>query len=157
MLLEAIAFLSYLSTAIVLAIMALIIFKTRLGMVVRAAVSNAAMVNALGINVPKVYTGVFMFGCWLGGLAGTLMPPMSVVALGSDMAVIIECFIIVVIGGLGSVPGALVGGLALGVIESFGAAYISAIYKDAFAFLVLILFLLVRPQGIFGERGTERV
>jgi branched-subunit amino acid ABC-type transport system permease component len=76
------------------------------------------MASALGINVPKVYTGVFMLGCWLGGLAGTLMPPMSVVALGSDMAVIIECFIIVVIGGLGSLPGAFIGAIILGLLTA---------------------------------------
>ena len=137
-------------TAIVLALMALIIFKTRLGMVVRAAVSNSAMVNALGINVPKVYTGVFMFGCWLGGLAGTLMPPMSVVALGSDMAVIIECFIIVVIGGLGSLPGAFIGAIILGLVTAFGI-YIIPKLAVAFAFLLMIVVLIIRPWGLLGK------
>ena len=68
----------------------------------------------------------------------------------------LKAFAATICGGFGDARGAILGGLAMGVIESFGAAYISAIYKDAFAFLVLILFLLVRPQGIFGEKVAEK-
>jgi branched-chain amino acid transport system permease protein len=76
------------------------------------------------------------------------------VAMGSSIA--LKAFAASIIGGFGNVTGAIVGGLALGVIETFGAAYISVPYKDAFAFLVLFVFLLVRPQGIFGERISEK-
>ena len=120
------------------------------GRIIRAVTYHREMANALGINVPKVYTGVFMLGCWLGGLAGTLMPPMSVVALGSDMAVIIECFIIVVIGGLGSLPGAFIGAIILGLVTAFGI-YIIPKLAVAFAFMLMIVILIIRPWGLMGK------
>jgi branched-chain amino acid transport system permease protein len=123
---------------------------TGLGRIIRAVTYHREMANALGINVPKVYTGVFMLGCWLGGLAGTLMPPMSVVALGSDMAVIIECFIIVVIGGLGSLPGAFIGAIILGLLTAFGI-YIIPKLAVAFAFMLMIVILIIRPWGLMGK------
>jgi branched-chain amino acid transport system permease protein len=123
---------------------------TGLGRIIRAVTYHREMANALGINVPKVYTGVFMLGCWLGGLAGTLMPPMSVVALGSDMAVIIECFIIVVIGGLGSLPGAFIGAIILGLLTAFGI-YIIPKLAVAFAFILMIVILIIRPWGLMGK------
>jgi len=123
---------------------------TALGRNVRAVTYNREMANALGINVPKVYTGVFMLGSYLAGLAGTLMPPMSVVALGSDMAVIIECFIIVVIGGLGSLPGAFLGAIILGLLNAFGI-YIIPKLAVAFAFMLMIVVLIIRPWGLLGK------
>jgi branched-subunit amino acid ABC-type transport system permease component len=108
------------------------------------------MADALGINVPKVYTGVFMLGCYLAGLAGTLMPPMSVVALGTDMGVIIDCFIIVVIGGLGSLPGAFLGAMILGLLNAFGI-YIIPKLAVAFAFMLMIVILIIRPWGLMGK------
>ena len=123
---------------------------TDLGRIIRAVTYHREMANALGINVPKVYTGVFMLGCWLGGLAGTLMPPMSVVALGSDMAVIIECFIIVVIGGLGSLPGAFLGAITLGLLTAFGI-YVIPKLAVAFAFILMIIILIIRPWGLMGK------
>lgn len=123
---------------------------TGLGRIVRAVTYNREMANALGINVPKVYTGVFMLGTYLAGLAGTLMPPMSVVALGSDMAVIIECFIIVVIGGLGSLPGAFLGAIILGLLNAFGI-YIIPKLAVAFAFMLMIVILIIRPWGLMGK------
>ena len=123
---------------------------TGLGRIIRAVTYHREMASALGINVPKVYTGVFMLGCWLGGLAGTLMPPMSVVALGSDMAVIIECFIIVVIGGLGSLSGAFVGAIILGLLNAFGI-YIIPKLAVAFGFMLMIFILIIRPWGLMGK------
>jgi branched-chain amino acid transport system permease protein len=123
---------------------------TSLGRIVRAVTHNREIANALGINVPKVYTGVFMLGSYLAGLAGTLMPPMSVVALGSDMAVIIECFIIVVIGGLGSLPGAFLGAIILGLLNAFGI-YIIPKLAVAFPFMLMIVILIFRPWGLMGK------
>jgi branched-chain amino acid transport system permease protein len=123
---------------------------TSLGSIVRAVTHNRETANALGINVPRVYTGVFMLGSYLAGLAGTLMPPMSVVALGSDMAVIIECFIIVVIGGLGSLPGAFLGAIILGLLNAFGI-YIIPKLALAFPFLLMIVVLIIRPWGLLGK------
>jgi len=135
--------------AVFLGLMVLMRF-TALGRNVRAVTYNREMANALGINVPKVYTGVFMLGSYLAGLAGTLMPPMSVVALGSDMAVIIECFIIVVIGGLGSLPGAFLGAIILGLLNAFGI-YIIPKLAVAFAFMLMIVVLIIRPWGLLGK------
>ena len=127
-----------------------LIGTTSLGAVVRAVTHNREIANALGINVPKVYTGVFMLGCWLAGLAGTLMPPMSVVALGADVSVIIDCFIIVVIGGLGSIPGAFLGSIILGFTTAFGL-YIIPKLAVAFGFILMIIVLIIRPRGLMGE------
>jgi len=132
-----------------LALSALIRY-TSLGRIVRAVTHNREMASALGINVPRVYTGVFMLGSYLAGLAGTLMPPMSVVALGSDMAVIIECFIIVVIGGLGSLPGAFLGAIILGLLNAFGI-YIIPKLALAFPFMLMIVILIIRPWGLLGK------
>jgi len=123
---------------------------TELGRIIRAVTYHREMASALGINVPRVYTGVFMLGCWLAGLAGTLMPPMSVVALGADMAVIIDCFIIVVIGGLGSLPGAFIGAIILGFLNAFGI-YVIPKLAVAFGFMLMILILLIRPWGLMGK------
>jgi len=123
---------------------------TGLGQIIRAVTHNREMVNALGINVPRVYTGVFMLGCWLAGLAGTLMPPMSVVALGADMEVIIGCFVIVVIGGLGSLPGAFIGSVILGLLTAFGI-FVAPRLAVAFGFILMIIILLVRPWGLMGK------
>src|ERR1700724_1901914 len=98
----------------------------------------------------------FMFSAMLGGLAGILVAPVLFVTVGMGSSIALKAFAASIIGGFGSVTGAIVGGLALGVIETFGSAYISVPYKDAFAFLVLFVFLLVRPQGIFGERIAEK-
>ena len=123
---------------------------TSLGRIVRAVTHNREIANALGVNVPKVYTGVFMLGSYLAGLAGVLMPPMSVVALGSDMAVIIECFIIVVIGGLGSLQGAFLGAIILGLLNAFGI-YIIPKMAVAFPFMLMIVILIIRPWGLMGK------
>ncbi len=127
-----------------------LIGTTSLGAIVRAVTHNREIANALGINVPKVYTGVFMLGCWLAGLAGALMPPMSVVALGADVSVIIDCFIIVVIGGLGSLPGAFLGSIILGFTTAFGL-YIIPKLAVAFGFILMIIVLIIRPRGLMGE------
>jgi branched-subunit amino acid ABC-type transport system permease component len=135
--------------AVFVGLLALMRF-TELGRMIRAVTHNREIANALGINVPRVYTGVFMLGCYLAGLAGTLMPPMSVVALGADMSVIIDCFIIVVIGGLGSLPGAFLGATILGLMNAFGI-YIIPKLAVAFAFILMIVILIIRPWGLMGK------
>jgi len=78
------------------------------------------------------------------------------VSVGMGSSIALKAFAASIIGGFGNVTGAIVGGLALGVVETFGAAYISVPYKDAFAFIVLVVFLLFRPQGLFGEKVAEK-
>jgi branched-subunit amino acid ABC-type transport system permease component len=123
---------------------------TRLGSVVRAVTYNREMANALGVNVPIVYTGVFMLGCWLAGLGGALVAPMSAVMPGMDMAVLIDCFIIVVIGGLGSISGAFLGSMIFGLVTAFGIL-VAPRLAIAFGFILMIVVLIIRPWGLMGK------
>jgi branched-chain amino acid transport system permease protein len=98
----------------------------------------------------------FIYSAVLGGLAGILVGPVLFVSIQMGSTIALKAFAATIIGGFGDVAGAIIGGLALGVIETFGAAYVSVPYKDGFAFLVLVAFLIFRPQGIFGERVAEK-
>jgi branched-chain amino acid transport system permease protein len=98
----------------------------------------------------------FIYSAALGGLAGILVAPILFVSVGMGSSIALKAFAASIIGGFGNVIGAIVGGLGLGVVETFGAAYISVPYKDAFAFIVLVVFLLFRPQGLFGEKVAEK-
>jgi hypothetical protein len=95
-------------------------------------------------------------GAILGGVAGILVSPVLFVSIGMGSIIALKAFSATIIGGFGDVTGSIVGGLLLGVVEGFGAHYISVPYKDAFAFLLLFIFLLLRPQGIFGEKISEK-
>lgn len=123
---------------------------TRLGRIIRAATFNPEMVNALGVNVPLVYTGVFMLGCWLAGLGGTLIAPMTAVSLGMDAAVIVDCFIIVVIGGLGSTLGAFIGAIIFGLSYAFGVLAFPKV-AIGIGFIIMAIILIVRPWGLMGK------
>ena len=123
---------------------------TRLGRVIRAVTYNREMANALGVNVSVVYTAVFMLGCWLAGLGGALVAPMSAVMPGMDMVVLIDCFIIVVIGGLGSLSGAFLGSLIFGLVTAFGIL-IAPRLAIAFGFILMIIVLIIRPWGLMGK------
>ena len=114
------------------------------------------MARLLGIPVALMIMLTFMYSSALGGLAGILVAPILFVSVGMGSSIALKAFAATIIGGFGDVTGAIVGGLALGVVETFGAAYISVPYKDAFAFIVLVLFLLFRPQGLFGEKVAEK-
>jgi len=98
----------------------------------------------------------FVYSALLGGIAGILVAPILFVSIQMGATIALKAFAATIIGGFGDVAGAIVGGLALGVIETFGAAYVSVPYKDGFAFLVLIAFLIFLPRGLFGERVAEK-
>jgi branched-subunit amino acid ABC-type transport system permease component len=123
---------------------------TRLGRVIRAVTYSREMANALGVNVPLVYTGVFMLGCGLAGLGGSLVAPMSAVMPGMDMVVLIDCFIIVVIGGLGSLTGAFLGAVIFGLVNAFGIL-VAPRLAIAFGFILMIVVLVIRPWGLMGK------
>ncbi|MGD1712317.1 branched-chain amino acid ABC transporter permease [Dapis sp. BLCC M172] len=128
----------------------LFLSKTRLGKIMRAVAQDRVMAGALGINVPQLFTRVFMLGAWLGGVAGVLVAPLRTLNPAMADNVIIESFIITVIGGLGSLPGALVGALLLGLVNSFGIL-IAPRAQVAFPFILMAITLLFRPQGLFGK------
>jgi branched-chain amino acid transport system permease protein len=122
----------------------------------QATSQDKDMARLLGIPVAYMIALTFIYSSLLGGLSGMLVAPIFFVTHKMGATLGLKAFAATICGGFGDVRGAILGGLALGVIESFGAAYISAIYKDGFSFLVLFLFLLLRPQGIFGEKVAEK-
>jgi len=124
--------------------------KTRFGKMIRASSSDREVANGLGINVPWLYTSVFGIGAWLAGLSGVLAAPLRSIMLEMDVHTIIEAFAIVVIGGLGSIPGALIGSLLLGQLNSFGTLYIPR-FEMAFVYVFMAIILLIRPKGLLGE------
>jgi len=142
---------------IVMVVLQYVFFEcTLIGKKMQATSQDKEMASLLGIPVMLMIMITFMYSAMLGGLAGILVAPVLFVTVGMGSSIALKAFAASIIGGFGDVTGAIVGGLALGVIETFGAAYVSVPYKDAFAFLVLFGFLLVRPQGIFGERISEK-
>jgi branched-chain amino acid transport system permease protein len=130
--------------------------RTLLGKKMQATSQDKEMASLLGIPVMTMIMITFMYSAVLGGLAGILVAPVLFVTVGMGSTIALKAFAASIIGGFGDVKGAIAGGVALGVIETFGGYYISVPYKDAFAFLVLFVFLLVRPQGIFGEPISEK-
>jgi branched-chain amino acid transport system permease protein len=125
--------------------------RTLLGKKMEATKQDKEMASLLGIPVALMSMLTFTYSSALGALAGILVAPILFVSIGMGSSIAPS-----IIGGFGDVIGAILGGLALGVVETFGAAYISVPYKDAFAFILLVLFLLFRPQGLFGEKVAEK-
>jgi branched-chain amino acid transport system permease protein len=132
----------------------LVLYKTRLGLIVRAGIEDSTMVDALGINVFRVFTIVFGIGAMAAGFAGIVNAP--VVSLTPDMgaAILVQTFVVVVIGGVGSFPGAVLGGLIAGQILSI-TSMIDPAYSYVMLFAVMTLVLLARPQGLLGIQGRE--
>jgi branched-chain amino acid transport system permease protein len=136
---------------VVLGFMALILFKTRLGKIVRAAVSDADMVNALGINTPLVFMLVFGIGTWLAGIAGVVAGPLLTVFPGMADQLGMDAFVVVVVGGFGSLLGAFVVALFLGELNAYGIQFIPRLAPVLmFAFMAIVLAF--KPMGLFGER-----
>ena len=121
--------------------------RTWWGRTVRATASEREMANALGINVPGVFSGVFAVGSMLAALGGALGTPVRVVAPGIGAAMIIQAFTITVIGGLGSLKGAFIGSLIVGILGAYATLYFPA-FELAFLFIVMALVLMLRPQGL---------
>ena len=143
-------------TTAMVALQYLVFEKTLLGKKLQATSQDKEMASLLGIPVAAMVLITFAYSSALGGLAGVMVAPVLFVSTGMGATVALKAFAANIIGGFGSIPGAILGGLVLGVAETMGAAYISVPYKDAFAFVVLLLFLMVRPQGMFGEKISEK-
>lgn len=124
--------------------------KTRLGLAVRAVAGNKEIAYLMGINVPLAISMIFGLACALGAAAGVLVAPINYVQVQMGVGVLIKAFAAAVIGGFGSLPGAVLGGLLVGVTESVGAGYLSGNYKDIYAFILMIIVLMVRPAGLLG-------
>lgn len=141
----------------IILVMGLQIFlkKTKIGLAMRAASMDFDAASMMGINVNKIISITFLIGSALAGIAGTLVG-LYFNAVYPSMGSLpgMKAFAIVVLGGLGSIPGTIIGGFFLGIVESFADGYLGnfIVGKDAFAFIILILVLLIRPSGLFGKR-----
>lgn len=128
--------------------------RTRYGLVVRAGTDNRTMVEASGINVKRAFTIMFAVGAGMAAVGGVVAGPMIAAypAMGTDM--VIEAFVVVVIGGLGSFRGSIVGALLAGLVQSFGNFYVPAA-SSVIIFVLMVVVLVVRPAGLFGTEGVE--
>jgi branched-chain amino acid transport system permease protein len=135
----------------VLGFMALILYKTRLGKIVQAAVSDADMVSALGINTPLVFMLVFGIGIWLAGVAGAVAAPLLTVFPGMAEQLGMDAFVVVVVGGFGSLLGAFIVALFLGELNAYGIQFIPRL-SPVLMFAFMALVLAFKPMGLFGER-----
>jgi branched-chain amino acid transport system permease protein len=131
--------------------------RTALGRQLQATAQDAEMARLMGIPVGRMIGATFMLSAAMAGVAGLLLAPVFFVTTDMGGMVMLKAFVASIIGGFGSIPGAIVGALFVGVMETFVAAYVSSAYKDAFAFLILLLVLFVAPRGLFGEKISEKV
>jgi branched-chain amino acid transport system permease protein len=146
-----------------------VVTRTRLGMLIRAGASNRTMVSALGVNIRLLYTIVFGFGAALAGLAGLMAGQIYTVQPGMGELILIQVFVVIVIGGIGSVRGALVGALIVGIVDTMGRAFLKPILETVISaaaantagpalssmliYLLMALVLALRPAGLFPARG----
>jgi branched-chain amino acid transport system permease protein len=140
--------------AVALALLYVILYRTRIGMVVRAGIEDSGMVDMLGINVYRVFMVVFGIGAMAAGFAGIVNAP--VLSLTPDMgeSILVQTFVVVVIGGVGSFPGAILGGLIAGEIMSL-TSMVDPAFSGVMLFAVMTLVLMLRPQGLLGLRTRE--
>ncbi len=136
----------------VIAALFLIVKKTWFGRIIRATSQDRGMAELNGINTTRLNMLSFGLGCALAAAAGVILAPIFPVTHTAGLPVALTAFVIVVLGGMGSLSGCIVGGLILGLVENLGATYISTGYKHSFAFVILICVLLFWPSGLFGQR-----
>lgn len=150
--------LMFLASVVLMIALFLFINRTKTGTAIRAVAIDQGAAQLMGIDVNRIIALVFIIGPALGGAAGMLMG-LYYGQIRYDMGTMygLKAFTAAIIGGIGNIPGAMLGGILLGVAEAMGAAYISPAWKDAFAFLVLILILILRPTGLLGERVAEKI
>ena len=126
------------------------VYKTQFGVILRATSQNMRMAQALGINVNRVYVQAFTLGCFMAGLGGAVIMPSQGAVLGMGVDALIMAFVVVVIGGLGSLEGALVGAVLVGIVREFGITLFPEI-ELAVLYLMAAVVLLIRPAGLFGR------
>ncbi len=131
--------------------------RTTLGLMMMATAQDREAARLVGVRVDRMVAITFAWATVLAAIAGLLLAPIFFVTTDMGNTVILKAFAASVVGGFGSLAGAMAGGIFLGLVEALGATYVSSAYKDGFAFVVLILVLLLRPRGFFGERIEEKV
>lgn len=146
-----------LATCLMLA-MSLIVYRTKLGMAMRAVSQNTSAAHLMGISVNTVIMTTFFLGTLIAAIAGSMVGTYYQ-AIDTNMSLIIgsKAMAAAILGGIGFLPGAVLGGIVIGVVETLVAGYISSGYRDAIAFTILILVILVRPTGMFGKKAVNKV
>lgn len=146
------------ASAILMFFLHLFITRTRMGKAMRAVAQDKVMASLVGINIDTVISVTFVVGSGLAAVAGVMIAIYyGLVNYSIGYIAGIKAFTAAVLGGIGSIPGAMFGGILLGLVESLSAGYISSEYKDAYAFIILIIILLIKPSGLFGKAGEEKV
>lgn len=140
------------TSAIVIALLYFLIKYTRLGMAIRATAQNGDASKLMGVSVKVIYMCVFGLSSALAALAAVMIAPIDSVNPWMGLTPALKAFIVVVLGGLGSLPGAIIGGLMLGIVESFSVSILSSEWKDIVGFALLILILWIKPTGLFGAK-----
>jgi branched-chain amino acid transport system permease protein len=155
--------------AVVALLLYLLVTKTRVGMLVRAGASNREMAIAMGVNIPRLFTAVFALGAALCALAGAMLGPILAVQVGMGENILILAFVVIVIGGIGSIRGAFVGSLVVGIVDTSGRAFLPLFFgaflppqlasaagpavASILIYLLMAVVLYFRPQGLFPARG----
>ncbi len=129
--------------------------KTKTGMAMRAVAKDPDTAALMGVNINWIYAFTFAFGGGLAAIAGALLGPIFVVAPNMGNLMVVKAFVVLILGGMGYVPGAIFAGLLLGVTESLGAGFISTEYKDVIGYGIMLLVLLFRPEGLLGKVGLK--
>lgn len=138
-------------------LLTLFLGKTRMGLAMRTTAHDQSLAELMGIQTSRIMSLSFMIGSALAGAAGMLVAPITFISFNIGFSLGIKGFAAAVLGGFGNIPGAMIGGIVLGLLETFGGAFISSGYKDSVSFLVLILVLILRPRGIMGKVQVEKV
>ncbi len=145
-------------SGIIMALLHAFIRKTRTGKAMRAVAQDRSMASLVGINTDTIISVTFIIGSGLAAVAGLMVSMYyGLVNYFIGYSAGIKAFTAAVLGGIGNIPGAMFGGILLGLIESLGSAYISSEYKDVYAFIILIVILLVRPSGLLGRDAEEKI
>jgi len=147
----------------------ILVTRTRLGMQIRAGASNRKMVGALGVNIGLLFSIVFVIGAVLAGLAGMMIGPITEASIGMGNQIIIVAFVVIVIGGIGSIKGAFIGAILVGLIDTMGRSYLDVLFKYFMSaqnaetsapavsamliYILMAVILAVRPSGLFGPGG----
>ena len=147
-------FLIILIALVFIIVLNFVIHKTSLGRSMRAVAQDKKAAALVGISVNRITSITFALGSALAAAAGSQLGPIFVVSPTMGMVPILKAFVVIILGGMGSIPGAIMGGYLLGVVESLGAGYISSKYMDMYAFVILILVLSFRPQGLMGKKSN---
>ncbi len=143
-------------TAISIGLLWLLFYRTSLGISMRAVAQDVQAAHLMGLQVNRLLAFSWILAALFAGIAGLMVGPLWFADVNMGNSIALKAFAASIIGGFGSLPGAIAGGLLVGLTEILGASYLSSAYKDLIAFGLMIAFLLVRPQGLFGERIQER-